>query len=152
MVAMGMPTIVQKEVNFTERFEPGPHVETMKKGTKILVKDQLQSLKRDLQTINVEPKAYLTEFGPYFGTWEAECEAVVSEKNDSQPWISEIFTTKEAVRQEAVRQGLPTMKSYSLEFGDDFRLLKRQKAVIQDLITKKPKLVVMAFPAVPGAI
>ena len=128
---MGMPMIVKKEVNFTDRYEPGPSVETMKKGTKILAKDQLQSLKRDLQSLNIEPQAYLTEFGPHFGTWEAECEAVVSETNDRQPWISEIVTTKEAVRKEAVRQGLPTMKSYSLEDGDDFQSLKKQKELLQ---------------------
>ena len=67
----------------------------------------------------------------------------------SQPWITEVFTTKEAVRKEAARQGLPTTRSYSLEFGDDLRLPKKRKEVLQDIRAKKPKLVLMAFPCGP---
>eukprot|EP00959_Pyramimonas_sp_CCMP1952_P183542 3837653-Pyramimonas_sp.AAC.1 len=112
----------------------------MKNGTRTLVKDQLRPLQRDLAAVDIKPKAYLTEFGPSFDSWEAECEAVISEKTKTQPWITEVFTTKEAVRKEAARQGLPTVRSYSLEFGDDSRSPKKRREVLQDIKTKKPKM------------
>eukprot|EP00959_Pyramimonas_sp_CCMP1952_P448386 9389002-Pyramimonas_sp.AAC.1 len=121
----------------------------MKNGTKTLVKDPLYSLQRDLATVNIEPEAYLKEFGPKFGSREAECEAVVSEKMEPQPWVTEVFTTKEAARKEAAKQGPPTMRSYSLEFGDDLRSPKKRHEVLQDIKTKQPKLLLMAFPCGP---
>ena len=150
MLGMVMPLKIVKEVHIMDQVDPTPTLENMKKGTKTLVKDQLHSLQRDLETVSIMPEVYLTEFGPSFDSWEAECEAVVSEETHAcQPWITEVFTTKEAVRKEAARQGLPTMRSYSLEFGDDLRSPKKRKEVLQDIKTKKPKLVLMAFPCSP---
>ena len=42
MLGMVMPVKITKEVNFTDRVDLTPTVETMKNGTKTLVKDQLQ--------------------------------------------------------------------------------------------------------------
>eukprot|EP00959_Pyramimonas_sp_CCMP1952_P282824 5912112-Pyramimonas_sp.AAC.1 len=50
---------------------------------------------------------------------------------------------------EAARKGPPTMRSYSLEFGDDLRSPKNRREVMQDIKTKKPELVPMAFPRSP---
>ena len=98
MLGMVMPLKIEKEVHFADRVELNPTLERMKSGAKNIVKDQLQSLRRDLDKVNIKPDAYLTKFGPYFGSWEAECEAVVSETSGCQPWVTEVFTTQEAVK------------------------------------------------------
>eukprot|EP00959_Pyramimonas_sp_CCMP1952_P165494 3459562-Pyramimonas_sp.AAC.1 len=41
------------------------------------------------------------------------------------------------------------MRSYSLEFGDNMWSPKKRREVMQDIMTKKPKLVLMVFPRSP---
>ena len=78
-----MPMKIEKEVHFTDQIILNPTLEKMKNGTKNIVRDQLRSLRRDLEVVNVKPEVYLTEFGPNFGSWEAECEVVVSEMSET---------------------------------------------------------------------
>ena len=73
MLGMVMPLKIVKEVHFTNQVDLTPTAEKMKKGTKTLVKDQLHSLKRDLEAVSIKPEVYLTEFGPSFDSWEAKC-------------------------------------------------------------------------------
>eukprot|EP00959_Pyramimonas_sp_CCMP1952_P295441 6179296-Pyramimonas_sp.AAC.1 len=78
------------------------------------MKDKLHSFQRDLDKVKIEYETCLTEFGSRFDSRGAECEAAMSEATNCQPRITEVFTKKEAARKEAAREGLPTMRSYSL--------------------------------------
>ena len=90
MLGIFMPVKIEKEVHFTDRIELNPRLEKVKNGTKNTVRDQLRSLRRDVDAVNVKPEAYPAEFGPHYGSWEAECEAVVGETSGCQPWVTEV--------------------------------------------------------------
>ncbi|HIG16142.1 MAG TPA: hypothetical protein EYQ31_01950, partial [Candidatus Handelsmanbacteria bacterium] len=138
----------------------------MKKGDKTSIMDQINSWQNNHKTLGITEENYLSmKETANTSTWfEKECEeafelpdAVDSmvtefEIDGDDSWVCEVFTDTERVKQEAEKQELPSMDSYSLKFGQDLRKKEWRSWVMQQVKEKRPKLLVIAFPCNPWSV
>ena len=73
----------------------------------------------------------------------------LSQPQDRQPFLQEIFTASQRVTKEAQRRGHLTGDPLSLETGWDFRKALDRKAAFNKVRREKPYFLVIAYPCGP---